>query len=105
MSLPVPRSYVLTPLKTGRYYTKDDGGTQPPTKPHWWLRPPTKQTGRDNNASFLHAATPRVDERTTGNVALNRLHFPQDNKLVVLHSHGLPSNKPITQERAQLPDR
>ncbi|MPC57063.1 hypothetical protein E2C01_051035 [Portunus trituberculatus] len=47
----------------------------------------------------------RVDERTTGNVAPNRLHFSQDNKPVVLHSFGLPSNKPATQGRAQLPDR
>ncbi|MPD00798.1 hypothetical protein E2C01_096298 [Portunus trituberculatus] len=31
--------------------------------------------------------------------------LPQNNKPVVLHSHGLPSNKPATQGRAQLPDR
>ncbi|MPD04093.1 hypothetical protein E2C01_099763 [Portunus trituberculatus] len=61
--------------------------------------------GTRQNVSLLRAATPRVDERTTGNVAPNRLHFPQDNKPVVLPSHGLPNNKPATQRRAQLPDR
>ncbi|MPC89479.1 hypothetical protein E2C01_084430 [Portunus trituberculatus] len=67
---------------------------------------PTKHTGDHSHQQQQRdetitrpSASPQPSGRTHNRkCSPNRLHFPQDNKPVVLYSHGLPSSKPATQQ-------
>ncbi|MPC91933.1 hypothetical protein E2C01_086998 [Portunus trituberculatus] len=60
-----------------------------------------KQRGRDK---VCLSASPHPSGRTHNRkCSPNRIHFLQDNNPIVLHSHGLPSNKPATQQDGTTP--